>query len=144
MAFVFAGIALLLLGLTALVQGDRTKAELFEYGSAAVLVLLLISALSDYVAILDSIADNYKPCVHKGRDSLPYYMQPDQLDCSFFRYYLTVLMTVISACLVVCRLDNEVVWIRIYDAQDQTHSRSRLLDYPNHTHHTCSLRIPSL
>ena len=98
-----AGIALLLVGLTALAQGDRGKAELFVYGCIAVPVLLLISALSDYVAILDSIQDNYKPCAHKGKDSLPYYMQPDQLDCSYFRYYLTVLMTFISACLLVRR-----------------------------------------
>ncbi len=95
MAFVMTTIILVLIGFSGVSDEDLRRAEIYLYGGLFLSILLLISAFFDMVLIRDSKADNFSVC--EARDTLPKEIQPQRLECSYLRYYMTVLLTVGSA-----------------------------------------------
>ena len=89
-----------MIGLTGLLHDDPKRADIFLYGALILAVVLFLSAIFDLTLIHDSQEDNYGLCEIKktgGQKDLI----PQALECSYFRYYITVVLTITSGvCLV--------------------------------------------
>lgn len=93
------------IGYSAYTLERQKRAEVFVYGAIFLAMLLLLSAFFDTVEILDSQDDNENLCNLKGHFTVHEGISMKYYECTFFKYYLTVIMQLLSAgCLVSIKI----------------------------------------
>ncbi len=111
--FAFIAITLTCLGYLALDQGDKSKAQIFIYGGLLTAMLFVISAISDTSEIFGSQNDNENLCSLKGKYSVPEMVKVLYYECSFIRYYVSVLLTVACGAALVGAAYLVEKWARV-------------------------------
>jgi len=99
--FVLVSIACVIVGMNAVKNENKKKAELHAQLALFFGILLLIAGFFDWVAISDSQTNNYSLCNLKDEFTVDKNVQSESMICSYGVYYLTSLATVISGGMMI-------------------------------------------
>jgi len=87
-------------GYVAIDHTDKEKTEIFIYSTIVTSILFFISALADFNEIRGAQNDNENLCGLKGKYRIPSDIKLIYFECSYFRYYLTVFLSILCGSLL--------------------------------------------
>ena len=96
----------------ALMISSKKQAEIFSYSALFFALLLIISAIFDFIQILDSKMNNYNLCNLIDEFKIEKNVDSEMMECSFNSFYWTIVFSMLSSILLLFSSSTVSDWAK--------------------------------